>query len=346
MEIYRRKGSKYWLVDFVVNGQRFRKSTRATTKTRAMEVAADFIKAAQEGDAPVRRGPSPILSVFASEKFLPFVDRSQLDPDTKAYYKNGCRLLKESTIAGWRMDRVTTADAETLAFSGSGSNANCALRTLRRMLSLAKEWRSISDAPRIKLREEKERSAVFTSEREKALLDVAPQPLRDVFLISQDSGLRPDEIIRLKWDNILWDKHLIFNPDGKTDKSRRYVPLSDRVRSLLRARAQGAKGAWVFPSPRKKDAHITYSPILRQFTKAREDAGLPKEIVLYSARHSFATDMLDRTGNLILVQRLLGHESVTTTQKYLHPEMKGVAEMVNERNAERHSLRHSQGTVQ
>ncbi len=45
--------------------------------------------------------------------------------------------------------------------------------------------------------------------------------------------------------------------------------------------------------------------------------------------------MLDRTGNLILVQRLLGHESVTTTQKYLHPEMKGVAEMVNERNTER-----------
>lgn len=56
---------------------------------------------------------------------------------------------------------------------------------------------------------------------------------------------------------------------------------------------------------------------------------------MYPARHSFATDMLDRTGNLILVQRLLGHESVTSTQKYLHPEMKGVAEMVNERNTER-----------
>jgi len=56
--------------------------------------------------------------------------------------------------------------------------------------------------------------------------------------------------------------------------------------------------------------------------------------------------MLDRTGNLILVQLLPGHESVTTTRKYLHPEMKGVAEMVNERNAERHSSRHSQESVQ
>ena len=143
MEIYRRKGSKYWLVDFVVNGQRFRKSTRATTKTRAMEVAAELIKAAQEGDAPVRKGPSPILSAFAEEKFLPFVDRSQLDPDSKLYYNNGWRLLSATFIAGWRMDRITTADAETLAFPGSRSNANCALRTLRRMLSLAKEWRSV-----------------------------------------------------------------------------------------------------------------------------------------------------------------------------------------------------------
>ena len=78
-----------------------------------------------------------------------------------------------------------------------------------------------------------------------------------------------------------------------------------------------------FSLQRRKKAHITYSPILRQFTKARKDAGLPKEIVLYSARHSFATDMLDRTGNLILVQRLLGHESVTTTQKLPAPGNEG-----------------------
>lgn len=57
--------------------------------------------------------------------------------------------------------------------------------------------------------------------------------------------------------------------------------------------------------------------------------------MLYSARHSFATDMLDRTGNIVLVGKLLGHRSVMTTQRYLHPEMKGMAELVNARNAMR-----------
>lgn len=49
--------------------------------------------------------------------------------------------------------------------------------------------------------------------------------------------------------------------------------------------------------------------------------------------NSFATDLLDRTGNIVLVGKILGHRSVITTQRYLHPEIKGIAEIVNERNA-------------
>jgi integrase len=105
------------------------------------------------------------------------------------------------------------------------SNANCAYRTLRRMFSLARKWNIVKSTPKTKLRKEKKRSAVFTSKREQAFLAAAPQPLRDVFLISQDSGLRPDKVIRMKWDSVLWDKNLIFNPNGKTERARRHVPL-------------------------------------------------------------------------------------------------------------------------
>lgn len=73
--------------------------------------------------------------------------------------------------------------------------------------------------------------------------------------------------------------------------------------------------------------------IAKQFSAIRREAKIPKGVVLYSAGHSFATDMLDRTGNIVLVGKMLGHSSVTTTQRYLHPEIKGLAELVNERNA-------------
>lgn len=312
-----------------------------------MEVAADIIRDAQLGDAPKPTGPSPKLQTLADEKFLPFIESSQLDPDSKRYYGNGWRMLKATPIADQPIASIKAAHAAVLEFPGSGSNANCALRTLRRILSFARDAEYIANVPKIALRKENERSATFSSELEKAVLDAAPQPLRDVFLISQDSGLRPDEVIRMRWDNVLWDKHLIFNPDGKTVKSRRHVPLSERVHDVLRGRAEGTSSQWVFPSPRKKGAHISYFTIAKGMMIVRKKLALPKDLVLYSARHTFATDMLDRTGNLALVQKMLGHESILTTQRYLHPELKDVAQLVNQRNADnadenlRHSLRHS-----
>ncbi len=352
MDVYKRKGTKHWLADFTVNGQRFRKSTGAITKAKAMEVAAELLRQAQTGAALARKGPIPVLSRFVEVRFLPFVETSTLAEQSKRYYAAGWRILQSTPVASMRLDSITTSVADVLKLHGSGSNQNMALRTLRRILSLAHEYGILSTAPRIKLRKENQRTAVWNAEAEEALLKVAPQPLKDVFLICHDSGMRPDEVIHLKWDDILWDKNLIFVPKGKTRKSTRHVPLSDRVRAALRVRAQGAKTEWVFTSKRSKSGHIGHTAIEKPFRKAREDAKLPKELVLYSARHSFATDLLDRTGNLKLVMDVLGHESVTTTQKYLHPELKDIAETVNARNSDnaatnlRHSLRHSDGAIQ
>lgn len=75
---------------------------------------------------------------------------------------------------------------------------------------------------------------------------------------------------------------------------------------------------------------------------------MPEDLVWYSARHTFAADMLDKSKNLVLVQKLLGHESIATTQRYLHPEIKGVTELVNQRNAEqtKEALWHSGDSIQ
>lgn len=293
---------------------------------------------------PPRRG-SPTkghqrlrLKDFTLQTFLPYIDIAPLAPDTRRYYRNGWRLLSGTSIAKMQMDEIRAPDTELLRFPGNGSNANCALRTLRRILCLAKDWDVILKVPRIRLREENQRSAVFSPEQEAAFLALAPQPLHDVFLILQDSGLRPEEAIRLRWDNVLWEKHLIFNPDGKTKQARRYVPLSSRLRAVLSARIANSTSEWVFPSSRKKGSHISYFPVAQHFARTRKAAGLPDDLVLYSARHSFATDMLDRTGNLILVQKLLGHQSLSSVQRYVHPEIKAVAEIIDLRNQGRTAI--------
>jgi len=221
MELYRQKDSKYWTAYFVVDGRRYRKSTKQTTKARASEVAADFLRQAQRNEAPVRKGQMIKLRELAEDRFLPFVEASTLAENTKLCYQHGWKTLKLLPVADLRLDCITTSVADTLELKGSGANQNCALRTLRRMLSLAQEYGILPAAPKIKLRKEKQRTMVWDAKSEEALLKVAPQPLKDVFLLCHDSGMRPNEVMSLRWDDILWDKSLIYVREGKTRKSTR-----------------------------------------------------------------------------------------------------------------------------
>ena len=59
----------------------------------------------------------------------------------------------------------------------------------------------------------------------------------------------------------------------------------------------------------------------RLFRAARCQAGLPKELVLYCARHDYGTRVLMRTGNLAAVMSTTGHRDVKTAMYYQHPEV-------------------------
>jgi integrase len=284
-----------------------------------------MLRAAQSDPVPPPVEPKAILTIeqFAVETFLPFLDACTLDPDTVYCYRNGWRLLKNTGYAHTRLDQVCFSDVDMLTVPGGPSNTNNMRRTLRRMLSLAHDKKVLGACPRIRLVREHKRTAVYSPTLEKKVLELAEQPLLDIFLLVFDSGVRPDESVHLRWSDMLWEKNLIHIRWGKTALSERHVPMSDRVKQMLVGRLKASKSEWVFPSSRKKGFPIGYTPISRRFQKLRKDAGIPRDLVLYSGRHTFATDLLDRTGNIQLVSETLGHASVTTTSRYLHPSKKG-----------------------
>ena len=73
-----------------------------------------------------------------SIRFLIWVESAALADKSKAYYGNGWCLLSTTKIVGMRLDHITKDDVEGLSLSGSASNANCALRTLRRIFTKRK----------------------------------------------------------------------------------------------------------------------------------------------------------------------------------------------------------------
>ncbi len=336
MKLYKKRKSKYWWYDFTVRGERFRGSTKETNESRARKIAALRFADAYDNNDPLPRKAPTLRKV--SVRFLEWVDSARLVPKSKTYYQDGWRLLTTTSILGMRLDAINNDVAERLSFTGSAANSNCALRTLRRLLHKAEEWKLIRRAPKIKLLPEKERSLRLDEEAERKLLAGAakcnwrPRTLelfRDVVILVRDTGMRNEkELYQIRIENIDWDRRLIFVPDSKTVKGVRDVPMSDRVLNLFRIRCGSRQEGWLFPSKRSKSGHLT--TMAGKFRQARTKAGLPKNLVLYCGRHDFGTRILKKTGNLKLVMQAMGHVDVKTAMKYQHPELDIVRSALND----------------
>lgn len=82
------------------------------------------------------------------------------------------------------------------------------------------------------------------------------------------------------------------------------------------------------------------------FRALRRAVGISEDVVLYCARHTFATDFMDETGDLSKTQKTLGHNKITTTTRYLHPGVADLASIMDARNDKRHNPGHSEVTIQ
>lgn len=311
---------RYWWFYCTIQGRRIRQSTNETKRERAELVAqSQMLKLKDQGiDAAFVKAPT--LAQF-SEEFLQWVESCPRDADTKRYYTNGWRLLKPTSLARMRMDMISNAHCEMVQFPGSAYTANTALRTLRRMYGIAKELRRIVLVPKIALREETPRTAAMDSSAAAQIAGRMKGDPRDAFIVLRATGMRPEECFRMRWDFLDWENLLYRNPEGKTRTSRRPVPLLGDSLDVLRRRwaEQGQpREGWVFPKKRATSGHM--ETIHKAFVKARRAAGLPRTMVLYSARHGVGTDLAPIIG-LKATMDVLGHADVKTAMRYQHPDV-------------------------
>ncbi len=220
MSLYKR--GSVWHYDFAVDGVRFRGSTKEPTLARARTVESLLIAEAKDRGRTILNRRVPLLSEF-SVRFFAWVEGSSLEPKSKRYYSDGWQLLSDTRLRGMRLSQISRDEVEAIRFPGSASNANRAIRTLRRMLGKAEEWKVIASAPKLKLVKEYGRSTVLDAESERKLLAAASQPLRDVLIVMLDTGMRPQEVFCMRWEDVDWEKLTIFVPKGKTRIARRHV---------------------------------------------------------------------------------------------------------------------------
>ena len=112
-------------------------------------------------------------------------------------------------------------------------------------------------------------------------------------------------------------KQMVLHVIGKGNKQR-VLPLTESILAMLREvwkihRSQ----RWVFPS-RRGTTHLPDTTARAAFTKARSECGFDDKFRPHSFRHSFATHMLQRGVDIRIIQILLGHSSLQSTEIYTH----------------------------
>jgi len=111
-----------------------------------------------------------------------------------------------------RLNWITSEAVEDLQLDGSPSWQNQALRTLSVILTKAVKLGYLFRRPKITLKKETRRESIIDDNAEALLLQVAAQPLRDVLILMRDMGFRPEEVFRMRWDHVHWEKRVYFNP--------------------------------------------------------------------------------------------------------------------------------------
>lgn len=147
-------------------------------------------------------------------------------------------------------------------------------------------------------------------------------------------GLRVSELLNLKLSDLFFDEGYIL-VTGKGDKQR-FVPIAPITQKFINIYINEIR-AHEDPKPEftntlflnRRGAQLTRAMIFTIVRNHTHKAGIKKKISPHTFRHSFATHLLQNGADLRAIQQMLGHESITTTEVYMHVDRTHLAEVMN-----------------
>ncbi|KAK0332520.1 hypothetical protein LTR94_024534 [Friedmanniomyces endolithicus] len=211
--------------------------------------------------------------------------------------------------------------------------------------ALSEGWRTDDPSARLDAPKQGRSLPKLLSKREiEALIEAsaARSPASAVRLLAlielaYASGLRVSELLSLKVDAIRRDPAFLI-VRGKGGKER-LAPLNASARAAVKAwismrdatrRPNAPDSIWLFPSS-GASGHLTPRRFAQLLEEASKSAGIdPSRVSPHVLRHAFATHLLEGGADLRVVQTLLGHADIATTQIYTHVAMDRLAQVVRQ----------------
>ena len=267
----------------------------------------------------------------AVDQFLSHLDvERRVSPHTLAAYRRDLDALSLWAADNGQVVEGLQAD-HIRAFVAAEHRRGLTPKSLQRRLSACRSFYAwllrngrIAASPAAAIRAPKaprKLPQVLDPDEAKALVEVptdAPLGVRDRALLElfYSSGLRLSELCGLHWRDLHLDDGLV-HVLGKGSKQR-IVPLGSHARTALgdwKRESGGTADTPVFPG---RKGPITPRAVQLRLRQLAQRQGLFKRVHPHLLRHSFASHILESSGDLRGVQELLGHADIATTQIYTH----------------------------
>ncbi len=325
-----KKVGDHYVMDYRCQGKRIRETVKLegipphkVTKRQA-EAAYDVIK------ADIATGRSDILAARKRVPFKTAVEEfleKHSKPNKKSYRRDVVAskpLLKFfagkqlSFINPIQVDEYRAHRLKTNSMYGrpiSKTTINREVAFLKTMLNYAIKRRWLNENPLkgYKLYKEKPSKMRILSKKEfKTIYEAASEHLRPILVTAYCTGMRKNEILTLKWENLYLDKGYILVEETKNDESRQ-IPINKLLQETLNSVKYSSQKENVFTYKGKpiQDIKTAFNAALRR-------SGLDK-FVFHDLRHTFASNLVMNGVDIKTVQELLGHKSIMMTMRYSHP---------------------------
>jgi integrase len=338
-----------WWFHFRFRGQRIQESTKQRNKRVADQMEAARKTQLAKGEVGLQdRKPVPTLKDFAP-RFAAAIETACAEkPATVSFYKAKLAVLVRH-LGSRRLDRIEEGEIEQYTQMRarqksrrkralSPASVNRDLATFRRLLRLAHEWKVLNRVPRVHLlRGENQREFTLSLQQENLKAAEGYGDLPDVAAFLIDTGLRAGECLTLEWPDVLMEPaegaqhgYLTVRRKKAKNSKARNVPLTARALEILRRRNPAARGL-VFHRANGQPLYQTW--LNQQHSALRDLLKLPADFVSHSFRHTYGTRLGETGADGFTIMRLMGHSSVTVSQRYVHPSPETVEHAVSRMEA-------------
>ena len=329
MSIFKR--GKTYHYNFWWNSEHIQRSTKQGNPRVARQMEAAHKTALAKGEAGIfERKPAPSFTKAMAD-FLKWSEHEhKAHPNTHHRYVVSSKALLKFFKDG-KLDRITPEDVEgfkTWRAKQKGTRTKRMLRpaTTNRELACLKAMFNFyikgdvllkNPVSRVKFfNEDNEQMRTLSFDEQRIYLVTASQPLRDAATLMLETGMRPEEVYRIRVENINLDAAYLFNPYGKTKAAKRRVPLNKTALEVVTRRMNEVSGPYLFPSP--DDATKPVLKLNNAHYGALKRSKL-KPFRLYDLRHTWATRAAMSGIDLVTLAAMLGHSRIQMVLRYAHP---------------------------